>query len=82
MYKPGTIHPKKSMFLRVHIGEAKAEDGSVYEMSTGMDGAPIIHSVKSGRWFSLSWQEIVNMAVEAEIDNEEPADAPKPSRAD
>ncbi len=65
----GTIHDDKALFLRLHVGEANSEDGDKYEMSTNVaDQSPIIHSKKSGQWFTLSWADIINMAVELGID--------------
>ena len=63
----GTIYPAKSMILRNHIGEAKS--GKLgYEMSTTMAGQPIILSKQTGKWFTLSWQTIIDLAVKAGID--------------
>jgi hypothetical protein len=66
----GEIHKPQTLFLRVGVGEAKnAEDGHMYEMSTNMsDGAPIIQSKKTGKWFVLPWQDIIVLAVKAGID--------------
>jgi len=55
------------MFLRVHCGEAKS--GKLkYEMSTAIAGMPIVESKQTGKWFTLSWQAIIDMAVKAGID--------------
>jgi len=63
----GRLHPANSMFLRVHVGEATC--GKLkYEMSTGMNGTPMVHSMQSGKWFSLSWKDIFELAEKAGID--------------
>ena len=63
----GRVYPKGSMFLRTHVGEA--DDGKrKYEMATNMNGTPIIESKQTGKWFSLSWQDILNLAEKAGID--------------
>ena len=63
----GEILPPKSMILRTHIGEAK-QGKLEYEMSTAIAGMPIIHSKQTGKWFTLSWQTILELAVKAGID--------------
>lgn len=63
----GQIHPPRTMFLRVHCGEATA--GKLkYEMATAIAGMPIVESKQTGKWFTLSWQQIIDMAVKAGID--------------
>ena len=63
----GKVYPPRSMFLRVHCGEATA--GKLkYEMATLIAGMPIVESKQTGKWFTLSWQEIIDLAVKAGID--------------
>ena len=63
----GQIHPPRTMLLRIHSGEAQS--GKLkYEMSVTMEGSPIIESKQTGKWFTLSWQAIIEMAVKAGID--------------
>jgi len=67
----GKIHPKRTMFFRVHVGTAKNSQGS-YEMATNAgDSAPIVESKKTGKWFTLSWEDIMNMAKDADIDKKD-----------
>ena len=63
----GRVNPKGSMFLRNHVGEA-ANGKRKYEMATNMNGTPIIESKQTGKWFSLSWQDILTLAIKAGID--------------
>ena len=65
----GKIHPKKTMFLRNNVGSADGPGGFSYEMSSNFsDHSPIIQSKKTGKWFVLGWEEIVNLAIDAGID--------------
>jgi hypothetical protein len=67
----GTLHPKKTLFFRRHIGEAEAGK-LTYEMATNMsESIPIIQSKQTGKWFTLSWQEIIDLAILAGIDKPE-----------
>lgn len=63
----GEILPPRSMILRQHIGEASCGDLK-YEMSTGMNGAPIVRSKQTGKWFTISWAKILELADKAGID--------------
>jgi hypothetical protein len=63
----GTIMPPRTMLLRVHCGEA--ECGKLkYRLYTNIAGSPIVHSAQTGKWFTLSWQTIIDLAVKAGID--------------
>lgn len=57
------------MFLRIHCGEAKAGTRT-YEMSTSIaTGEPIVQSKTTGRHFLVPWRDLIDMAVEAGIDD-------------
>ena len=63
----GKVYPAKSMFFRNHVGTA--DDGErKFELATSMNGTPILQSAKTGKWFLLSWQEIIDLAEKAGID--------------
>lgn len=64
----GKVYPKRTLFLRVLVGTAKHKKYE-YEMSTSPGGSPMIESKQTGKYFSLSWAEIITMAVQAGIDN-------------
>lgn len=67
--KHGKIHPKKTLFLRVDVGKATDENKNTYELSTNInDNSPIVCSEKTGKWFTLSWTDIMNLARDANID--------------
>ena len=63
----GQLLPANSMLLGVHVGEASFGKRK-YEMSTGINQAPIVHSKQTGKWFSLSWKDILALAEKAGID--------------
>lgn len=63
----GQLHAKDTLFLRVHAGEAKADDGMKFELSTGMGASPIIHCENTGLWWTIDWRELIALAVKAGI---------------
>lgn len=66
----GKLHPPSTMFLRHEVGTATgSDDGREYEVFINVgDMCPIIRSKTSGRWFTLSWPELIAVAVGAGID--------------
>lgn len=63
----GKLYPPKTMFLRNDVGNAEA-DGIIYEMTTDFGSSiPLIHSSKTGNHFSLSWENIIDLAIERGI---------------
>lgn len=72
MYHPDTL------FFRVDCGDASDSDGHKYEMSVNVGGStPIIRNVKTGKWYCLSWKDIIGLAKANGIDTPQP----KPRRA-
>ena len=68
----GKVHPKGTMFLRHSVGTCKDEEGREYEMTAHVsDMSPIIHSETSGKYFTLSWTDIMNLAIKAGVDKKE-----------
>lgn len=69
----GKIQPRGTMYLRINVGDAEAEDGKRYEMTVGAGASnPIIRSEKSGRFWTIGWDELIDLAREAGIDEEDP----------
>jgi hypothetical protein len=64
----GTVHTKEKLFLREEVGKASQEKRA-YEMSTSMSRSPIIRSKQTGKFFTLSWSDIIDLAIAAGIDN-------------
>lgn len=70
----GKIYPENTMFLRMAAGTAKTEDGQEYEFSTNIGGGnPIIYSKQSGKWWSATWQDLIDLAIEMGLDEKEPS---------
>ena len=68
----GKIEPKGTLCMRQHAGKGEAA-GIEYELCTGIaSGSPVIRSSKTGKWFFLSWEDILNLAIEAGINDESP----------
>ena len=67
----GPVHKNKTMFLREHVGDATGEKGRKYELSFVNMHTPAILSKQTGKYFTLSWQDILELAVEAGIDTKE-----------
>lgn len=64
----GSLHPKKTLILREHVGTATLGELS-YEMSVSLPQlSPTVQSGRTGKWFTIPWQHIVDMAVKAGID--------------
>lgn len=72
----GKIHPRGSLFLRVGHCSAKSSSGQEYELNTLMHGAPCVRSEATGKYYVISWEEILGMAIEAGIDEAEAPHAP------
>lgn len=59
----GTVHPERAMFLHVAYGSGKTSMGEPFELSTDVSGFPLVYY--RHRYFSISWQEIVSLALPA-----------------
>ena len=68
----GQIHEKKSLFLRETVGTATDPETKIkYEMTTiCANRPPLVCSGKTGKYFSLSWSDIIKLAIEAGIDKD------------
>jgi len=65
----GFIHSKGSLFLRENVGTADTDEGPAYEMSLHVGSRePILQSVKTGKQFTLTWKQLLELAVKAGID--------------
>lgn len=66
----GTLEKEPRYVLRVHVGEASIVlDGKEYtlDISVAPNNSPIISCKETGLLYSLSWQDIVKIAVSAWI---------------
>ena len=68
----GTVHPPDTMFLREHVGEARDSEGTEkYLMAVSLgDKTPILTSKTTGKIFTVTWHQIMDLAVRAGIDHE------------
>lgn len=67
------------MFLRRHVGEATSGEIK-YDMATTMSGNPIIESKQTGQYYVIDWQDLIDLAVAAGIDEPLPVAADKARR--
>jgi hypothetical protein len=69
--KPGSVgivSGKDTLYLRMEAGTATG-DGAKYELSVNMGGLnPIIHSSKTGKWWTITWPDLMKLAQAAGID--------------
>lgn len=63
----GKVYDKNSLFMCIEVGEAKGGELE-YEIFTNMNQSPLIKSKQTGKYFSLSWQDLIEMAQGAGID--------------
>lgn len=65
----GKILPKDTLLMRIYTGTATQGTAQTYDMSinTG-DNCPIVESKQTGKWFILSWEDIIGLAQNAGID--------------
>lgn len=69
----GTIHNKDSLFLRIDGGTADSPQTGKFELAVNMGSStPIIRSERTGKWFSLSWEDIIRLGIDAGILEEGP----------
>lgn len=73
----GQLFSKKSMFLRTNCGTAKATDGTVYELTQSVNGSPLVMNKTTGKYWSISWQELIDLAKAAGIDTTEEIPVPE-----
>jgi hypothetical protein len=59
----GSVHPKDTLFMRHDVGTAKGTGGE-YELSAGLNYAPIVTCKSTGKTFAFSWAKLIEHAVE------------------
>ncbi|MFN3985706.1 MAG: hypothetical protein ACK4KV_09450 [Rhodocyclaceae bacterium] len=65
----GTLYPPETLLLHFNVGTAEPNDGSAaYELSNSTGGSPLIRSTATGRWWGISWQQLLTLARDAGID--------------
>ncbi|WP_418648852.1 hypothetical protein ACNQFN_11330 [Thauera butanivorans] len=63
----GKVHPSATLMLWNHAGTAKS-GGNQYEFGFAMDGTPVVLSESSNRLWTISWRELLDMAIAAGVD--------------
>lgn len=63
------IHPADKLFLRTMVSSAESTDGHKYELCVSVGSRlPIVRSLTSGKCFTISWTELIEMARAAGVD--------------
>ncbi len=65
----GKLWDKDTMFMRTQIGSGTDKSGTEYEVSYQMNGLPIVRNKATGKWFTLSMEDLVNLAKTKGIDD-------------
>lgn len=65
----GEVCGKDEMFMGIDAGEASLNDKK-YGLSVSMQSTPIVLSRQTGKWYVLTWEDIVRLAVQRGIDAE------------
>lgn len=63
----GEILNKDEIVPHISVNDVK-QDENEYKMCIGITHSPLVKSKQTGKMFSLSWQEILDMAQRAGID--------------
>lgn len=70
--KIGLIKGRQTLFFRADCGEAQEQGGDKYELSTNMGGGmPIVRNERTGKWWTITWKEMIDIAKKMGIDEEE-----------
>lgn len=68
----GKVYPKGTLFLSIEAGSAANGERSYELLTSGSSGVPMIESNQTGKTWSISWNELLDLAIAAGIDSEEP----------
>lgn len=75
----GTLHGPSTLFIRASAGSAKLSEGELAglefdfgSLGLGGPGSPYVECKKTGLYFTLTWQEIISMAINAGVCKEHP----------
>lgn len=66
--KLGKIHGKGFMTLHMDCGTAKTDEYKLDLSTNASNGSPMVRNSVTNKWFTLNWQEIIDLAIEAGID--------------
>lgn len=69
----GRNHKSGNLLLRKGIGTAEGEDGNAYEISlVDYRGSPLVRSERTGKYFELPLEDLINLAIARGINDGEP----------
>lgn len=68
----GKVYPKGTLFLSIEAGFAGNGERNYQLLTSGSSGVPMIESEQTGKAWSISWKELLDLAIAAGIDSEEP----------
>ncbi len=63
----GKMLDKKDLYITIHVGTAGHK--KEYHLALLVDSSPIVTSEKTNKRFNLPWNDIINMAIKAGINN-------------
>lgn len=63
----GTIHPRGTLFFRERVASCQSADGTDLEISLVNMHTPCVECKQTGKFFTLSLHELVDMAIKAGI---------------
>ncbi|GEM_PF-2963876 len=66
----GELLAADRLIMRVHAGTVTDENGNTFDMAHSISGCPMIENPRTNKKFLLSWEEIMEMAIEAGICDE------------
>lgn len=66
----GRLIPSSCLIVRIEVGEAK-NDSHEYELSHMPGGQPVITNIETGMHYTIGWQELIQLATDAGINEPE-----------
>lgn len=73
------VFPITAMILREDRGSAKDDAGIRYELATDMAGRMMVRSGKTNQWCVITWEDVLELAIEAGVNDLLPAKEGGPS---
>lgn len=66
----GKLYPNGTKLIAVEAGFRVNEERGYRLITSGVTGAVMIESEKTGMWWSISWNELLDLAIAAGIDSD------------
>jgi hypothetical protein len=64
------MYEKDAMLLRSLVGTATGPDGTEFEMSLINGHTPAVKDMKTGRTWSVGWQDLIEQGIAAGVSQE------------